>query len=117
MSQEEEEKAIEWLKKEITRNKIHIQDCKEAVKTKFYYDLDDEISFTQKDLDAETILLNLINDQQTELEKYKAIELKTKGGGIKVTLEGIVNLQQELEKKDKEINRLKDELGYTRKII
>ena len=69
MSQEEEEKAIEWLKKEITRNKIHIQDCKEAVDVKFYYDLDDEIELTQKDLDAEETLLTIVETQQAELKK------------------------------------------------
>ena len=114
---EEEKKAIEWLQLQIKQNIAHIKDCKEAVKDKFYYDLDDEISLTQKDLDAETILLNLINDQKAEIEKLKSVELKAKGGAVKITLEGLLNLQAELKKKDKEINRLKDELGYTRKII
>lgn len=62
-------------------------------------------------------LIEIIETPKAELEKLKSVELKTKGGGIKVTLEGIVNLQQELKKKDKIINMLKDELGYTRKLV
>lgn len=59
------------------------------------------------------IVLNLIQTQQEEIERLKQTELKAKGGAIKVTLEGLleidkkmINLETEIENKNKRISDL-----------
>ena len=55
----------------------------------------------------------IIKTQQEEIERLKQTELKTKGGGIKVTLEGLLDIEKkmleleaEIEKKDKIIDEM-----------
>ena len=69
------------------------------------------------DNDIRTVL-NLIQTQQEEIERLKKTELKTKGGGIKVTLEGLLDIEKkmleleaELEKKDKIIDEMASFIG------
>lgn len=51
-------------------------------------------------------VLNLVQTQQEEIERLKKTELKAKGGGVKVTLEGLLELKAEIEKKDKIIDEM-----------
>ena len=67
-------------------------------------------------IEIQETVLNLIQTQQEEIEKLKKTELKTKGGGVKVTLEGLIcletkilDLETELNKKDTLINTMKAE--------
>ena len=49
-------------------------------------------------------------EQKTEIERLKSMELKAKGGVVSITLEGLINLENEIKKKDKQIDLMAEEL-------
>lgn len=71
---------------------------------------DDDYQLYTTDRNILITLLNLIKKQQEEIEQLKAIEIKAKGGGIKVTLEGLIKLQEVIKKKDKITNEMAEQL-------
>lgn len=73
----------------------------------------DELNF-DKDILTDTVnkQLEVIEKQKTEIEELKATELKAKNGTIKVTLEGLLHLENEIKEKDKIIDNLVDNLRY-----
>lgn len=83
-----EEEAIEELKK-----------CKDC----HYHNVED--CLCEVDYQFKETVLNLIEKQKEEIEELKAIELKAKGGVIKVTLEGLLNLENEIKQRDKEVEK------------
>lgn len=71
--------------------------------------------FVLKAKDAITVL-NLIETQKAEIDA-KRFDIETLKEERENDINKIDKLQVELEKRDREINRLKDELGYTRKVV
>lgn len=71
---------------------------------------------TRIDLMIDDVIKEL-QTQQEEIERLKKTELKTKGGGIKVTLEGLLDIEKkmleleaEIEKKDKIIDEMAEQI-------
>ena len=86
---EEEKKAIEEFRKQL-RLAINI----------------DDVTTDIRNDNAQTIL-NLIEKLQKENEELKNIELKSKGGAIKVSLEGVLSLENKIKQLEKENEELK----------
>lgn len=55
-------------------------------------------------------VLNLIENLQKENEELKNIELKSKGGAIKVSLEGVLSLENKIKQLEKEKKKLELEI-------
>ena len=93
MLSNEEKKAIDDIKRELTD-----EDRREYMNKWFADDLQ--------------ILVNLIEKLQKENKKLKNIELKSKGGAIKISLEGILSLENKIKQLEKENFDLKDRLSW-----
>ena len=87
---EEEKKAVEFVKKRTKELKKYAKRENELV-----YD---------------DIILNLINKLQKENEELKNIELKSKGGAIKISLEGVLSLENKIKQLEKEKKELELEI-------
>lgn len=87
---EEEKKAVEFVKNRTKELKKYAKRENELV-----YD---------------DIILNLINKLQKENEELKNIELKSKGGAIKVSLEGLLFLENKIKQLEKEKKELELEI-------
>ena len=68
------------------------------------------------DKQALETVLNLIETQKAEIDA-KEFDIEALKEERENDINKIDKLQVELEKRDREINRLKDELGYTRKVV
>ncbi len=55
-------------------------------------------------------LTNLIDKLQKENEELKSIELKSKGGAIKISLEGVLSLENKIKQLEKEKKELELEI-------
>ena len=86
---EEEKESIEEFRKQL-RLAINI----------------DDVTTDIRNDNAQTIL-NLIEKLQKENEELKNIELKSKGGAIKVSLEGVLSLENKIKQLEKENEELK----------
>ena len=86
---EEEKESIEEFRKQL-RLEINI----------------DDVTTDIRNDNAQTIL-NLIEKLQKENEELKNIELKSKGGAIKVSLEGVLSLENKIKQLEKENEELK----------
>lgn len=69
--------------------------------------------YTPINYEAIETVLNLIQTQQKEIERLKQTELNAKGGAVKITLEGLLELKVEIEKKNKIIDEMAKELVKT----
>lgn len=101
---EEEKKAIEVLSGK--RNETTWNDTIRQIKRK---EITDVVVTRQKYIKT---ILNLIEKLQKENEKLKNIELKSKGGAIKISLEGILSLENKIKQLEKENFDLKDRLSW-----
>lgn len=71
--------------------------------------LDDELKERNKAINEKEIIIEKL---QKENEKLKNIELKSKGGAIKISLEGILSLENKIKQLEKENFDLKDRLSW-----
>lgn len=71
--------------------------------------LDDELKERNKAINEKEIIIEKL---QKENEKLKNIELKSKGGAIKISLEGILSLENKIKQLKKENFDLKDRLSW-----
>lgn len=87
---EEEKKAVEYSKNCLMKITLGI-DC-------------------EFDVNILDTLLNIIKKLQKENEELKNIELKSKGGAIKVSLDGILFLENKIKQLEKENKELELEI-------
>lgn len=112
---EEEKKAIEYYQDKEISFSVDFNTA-ELLKALGITETEED-SFKNHQIRFRT-LLNLIEKLQKENEELKSIELKSKGGAIKISLEGVLSLEnkiKQLEKENEELKRLMTHKnGYTK---